>query len=84
MQNYGKGRKCKKCNRSLGIYNKGPYCHAHSGERIRKTFVPVTCCTSFELISKVSGIPQPGDERYNDIAFNIEVDILDLTGDSEW
>ncbi len=70
-------RYCKVCDRRLAELNTEETCYCHQEGMIVKEYHPATCCTSYMPShdeNDVQGaVPQPGDERYNETAFNVTI-----------
>lgn len=73
-------RRCKICSKTLANLNPNKdLCFAHDQRYPQYEHLPVTRCTSFkrgvsEKHHELDGIaPLPGTEKYNDIAFVLEL-----------
>lgn len=72
-----KPRYCKVCGRRLAELNTEDACYCHQEGMIVKEHHPATGCTSYAPqqaeLDPEDVLPQPGEERYNETAFDITI-----------
>lgn len=68
---------CKICGRRLAELNTEDICYHHQEGMILKEHHPATICTSYRAPHVSEGeedvVPEPGDERYDETAFDITI-----------